>query len=83
MFVFLVCGVNEFNVFCLLLKDVSTNSLSTEIYLFVSFDVFDSVALETFDSVFFAIVTMPCTDFIMSKTFERNGLQEFTTFKAP
>jgi hypothetical protein len=44
VFVFLVCGVNELNVFCLL-EDVSTSSLLTVIYLFVSFDAFDSVSL--------------------------------------
>ena len=44
MFIFLVCGVNELHVFCLL-EDVSTSSLLTVIYLFVSFDVFDSVSL--------------------------------------
>ena len=100
MFVVLVCEVNELNVFCLL-EDVSTSSLSSVIYIFVSFDVFYSVALglsqtigkltggswvvrfgETLYSEFFAIVTMSCTDFIMSKTLESNGLQEFTAFKA-
>ncbi len=44
MFVFLVCGVNELNVSCLL-ENVSTSSLSTVIYLLVSFDVFDTMSL--------------------------------------
>jgi hypothetical protein len=99
--VFLVCEVNELNVYCLL-EDVPTSSLSTVIYLLVSFDVFDSVALgfsqtsgkliggdsrvvrfaETLDSEYFAMITMSCTNFIMSKSLERNGLHEFTTFKA-
>ncbi len=44
MFLFLVYGVNELNVFCLL-EDVSTSSLSNVIYLSVSFDELDSVCL--------------------------------------
>ncbi len=44
MFVFLVCGVNELNVFYLL-ENVSTGLLSIVIYLLVSLDVFDSVSL--------------------------------------
>ena len=37
---------------------------------------------EILDFEFFATITMSCTDFITSKTFERKGLQKFIAFKA-
>jgi hypothetical protein len=44
VFVFLVYGVYEIIVLCVL-EDVSTSSLLTVIYMFVSFEVFDSMSL--------------------------------------
>jgi len=38
--------------------------------------------VETLESEILAILTMSFTDFIMSQTFDWNGLQELATFRA-